>query len=95
MPFLVCVTVLHIYVSGESDIVFNSLNIVLLVIAASLLLMLLMILFLLIKEALNKSRHASYLHIFRLIARKICLRNLHIGFNQRFLNLILTWIEPA
>lgn len=49
MPFLVCVTVLHIYVSGESDIVFNSLNTVLLVIAASLLLMLLMILFLSIK----------------------------------------------
>ena len=54
------------------------------------------------KEALNKSRHASYLHIFRLIARKlleihqvflrrfhtikrkICLRNLHTRFNQRF-----------
>ena len=68
MPFLVCVTVLHIYVSGESDIVFNSLNTVLLVIAALLLLMLLMILFLLIKEALNKSRHASCLHIFRWIA---------------------------
>ena len=95
MPFLVCVTVLHIYVSGESDIVFNSLNTVLLVIAASLLLMLLMILFLLIKEALNKSRHASCLHIFRLIARKICLRNLHTRFNQHFLNLILTWIEPV
>ncbi len=68
MPFLVCVTVLHIYVSGESDIVFNSLNTVLLVIAALLLLMLLMILFLLIKETLNKSRHASCLHIFRWIA---------------------------
>ena len=56
-----------------------------------------------IKEALNKSRHASCLHIFRLIARKlleihqvflrhfhtinrkICLRNLHTRFNQRFL----------
>ena len=57
------------------------------------------------KEALNKSQHASCLHIFRLIARKlleihqvflrhfhtinrkICLRNLHTRFNQRFLSI--------
>ena len=39
------------------------------------------------KEALNKSRHASCLHIFRRIARKICLRNLHTRFNQRFLKI--------
>ena len=54
------------------------------------------------KQALNKSQHASCLHIFCLIARKllethqvflrrfhtikpkICLRNLHTRFNQRF-----------
>ncbi len=35
-----------------------------------------------IKEALNKSRHASYLHIFRLIARK--LLEIHQVFLRHF-----------
>ena len=34
------------------------------------------------KEALNKSRHASYLHIFRLIARK--LLEIHQVFLRHF-----------
>lgn len=49
MPILVCVTVLHIYVSGETDIILKSLNTVLLVLAGSVVLMAVLIIFLAIR----------------------------------------------
>ncbi len=44
------------------------------------------------KEALNKSRHAYYLHIFRLIARK--LLEIHQVFLRHF-RAILGRLPPA
>lgn len=49
MPLLVLVTVLHIYVSGESDIIFKSLSTVLIIIGGSVLLMAVLIAFVCIR----------------------------------------------